>query len=246
MGGLKKQLPMTFPTFLVGALAISGIPLLVGLLLQGRDPRRARSPAGTARSSSALGLARRRPDGVLHVPARLPDLLRRGPGEPRGRAPRPRVAAVDDRPARRPGRASRSLAGFVGLPAALRRLEPTSSAGFLRGHRSRRQPSPGRRRPSGVLDRSRRRPSVAARHRSGLSASTARTPPRRRPPRSALARHLPAPRRNKYYVDEVYDAVVVRPLVRGSDWLYGRFRPQGHRRRRQRRRPPPRSAGRAA
>ncbi|MCX6573368.1 MAG: NADH-quinone oxidoreductase subunit L, partial [Candidatus Aminicenantes bacterium] len=27
----------------------------------------------------------------------------------------------------------------------------------------------------------------------------------------------------KYYVDEAYDAAVVRPLVRGSDWVYRHF-----------------------
>ena len=38
MGGLKKYLPITYWTFLIGALAIAGVPLLVGLLLEGRDP----------------------------------------------------------------------------------------------------------------------------------------------------------------------------------------------------------------
>ena len=38
MGGLKKELPITYWTFLIGALAIAGVPLLSGLLQQGRDP----------------------------------------------------------------------------------------------------------------------------------------------------------------------------------------------------------------
>ena len=38
MGGLKKYLPITYWTFLIGALAIAGVPLLAGLLQQGRDP----------------------------------------------------------------------------------------------------------------------------------------------------------------------------------------------------------------
>ena len=38
MGGLKKELPITYWTFLIGAIAIAGVPLLAGLLQQGRDP----------------------------------------------------------------------------------------------------------------------------------------------------------------------------------------------------------------
>ena len=30
MGGLKKELPVTYWTFLIGALAIAGVPLLSG------------------------------------------------------------------------------------------------------------------------------------------------------------------------------------------------------------------------
>ena len=38
MGGLRKELPITYWTFLIGALAIAGVPLLVRVLQQGRDP----------------------------------------------------------------------------------------------------------------------------------------------------------------------------------------------------------------
>ena len=56
MGGLKKDLPITFWTFLVGTLAIAGVPPLRGLLLEGRDSledvRRAGTPCcGSSRSS---------------------------------------------------------------------------------------------------------------------------------------------------------------------------------------------------
>ena len=37
MGGLKKDLPITYWTFLIGALAIAGVPAAGGLLQQGRD-----------------------------------------------------------------------------------------------------------------------------------------------------------------------------------------------------------------
>ena len=38
MGGLKKDLPITYWTFLIGALAIAGVPLPGRVLQQGRDP----------------------------------------------------------------------------------------------------------------------------------------------------------------------------------------------------------------
>ena len=47
MGGLKKDLPITYWTFLIGALAIAGVPGLAGLLQQGRDPLSRRSRAAT-------------------------------------------------------------------------------------------------------------------------------------------------------------------------------------------------------
>ena len=50
-GGLRRALPITHWTFLCGAAALAGVPLLVRLLEQGRNPRRAvrRGAARTAR-----------------------------------------------------------------------------------------------------------------------------------------------------------------------------------------------------
>ena len=47
MGALRKWLPWTFGTFLVGWLAIAGVPAVLGLLGQGRraDQRLRQSPA---------------------------------------------------------------------------------------------------------------------------------------------------------------------------------------------------------
>ena len=48
MGGFRKAMPFTFVTFTIGALALAGVPLDVGLLLEGRDPRRSQSSAAAA------------------------------------------------------------------------------------------------------------------------------------------------------------------------------------------------------
>ena len=97
MGGLKKYLPSTYWTFLIGALAIAGVP---------SSPASSRKDAILARRRRQRPLAalggrpdHRRAHRVLHVPLRLPDLRRRVPRHPRAGAPPPRVAAVDDRPA---------------------------------------------------------------------------------------------------------------------------------------------------
>ena len=42
MGGFRKAMPFTFGCFVIGGLALSGIPPFSGLLLQGRDPARHR------------------------------------------------------------------------------------------------------------------------------------------------------------------------------------------------------------
>ncbi len=93
MGGLRKHMPTTFKTFMIGSIALAGIPPLAGFwskdeILVGR--RRRRVP-----DHARHGSDRRGHDRGLHDPLRLAHLLRRVPG-PR---PSPRVAQGDHRPA---------------------------------------------------------------------------------------------------------------------------------------------------
>ena len=71
MGGLGKVLPHTRTAFLIGSLALVGIPPLRRLLLEGRDHRRDARPRRRVRLLPVRRLPRRRvPDRPLHVPAR--------------------------------------------------------------------------------------------------------------------------------------------------------------------------------
>ena len=89
MGGLRKHLPVTFPVFLVGALAISGVPFLSGFF--SKDAILTSAFAGGHFVLYGLGLPGAVLTALLHVPARLPDILRRGAVSP-ARSPCPRIA----------------------------------------------------------------------------------------------------------------------------------------------------------
>ena len=73
MGGLGKKMPQTMVVFLVGTLSLAGLPFFAGFLsrrkcwrrLGRRDDRAVRVPADW-----------RIPDGLLHVPRGVPDVLR--------------------------------------------------------------------------------------------------------------------------------------------------------------------------
>ena len=75
MGGLRRELPITYWTFLIGALAIAGVPAAVRVLQQGRDS----VPHLRGRTDRAVG--GRSPhlaaDGDLHVPGGVPGVPRR-------------------------------------------------------------------------------------------------------------------------------------------------------------------------
>ena len=124
MGGLRKKMPITYWTFFASTLAISGVPLLLRLLLQGRNPLVVLRLDPRCLGPVAGRRPRRRHDRLLHVPLRVDDLLGRAAHQSQGQGPHPRVAAGDylsadgPRPARRDRRLCRR-------PGALRQgLEP--------------------------------------------------------------------------------------------------------------------------
>ena len=75
MGGLRKYMPITAATFIVGWLAIAGVPAVRRLLVEGRDP-----PVRLQREPGALGARprHRAAHRLLHEPPGVPGLLRRG------------------------------------------------------------------------------------------------------------------------------------------------------------------------
>ena len=93
MGSLKKYMPVTFATMMIGTLAIAGIPPFAGFFSQGRDPL----PRVPAQQGHLGARGRDRvDDGVLHVAPDGDDVLRRlsraGVGDAHG-ATRPRSGA---------------------------------------------------------------------------------------------------------------------------------------------------------
>ena len=224
MGGLRKKLPITHGIFLVCCLAIAGISAFAGFfskdaILAGAHvgaPSRRRAALAWARaralrrSCSCVGGAG---TAFYMFAALLPGLRGRVPRRPRDSAPHPRVA-------RRRWSArwcvlavGAALVGFLGIPDALfehARLEPPRAAGSrrcsapeARDRRTRLESA-----LMGVATRA-----VARRHRPRLRSSTATaTASRSRKSRRAVP-GLSGWCSNKYYIDELYDFLIVRPLA---------------------------------
>ena len=84
MGGLKKYLPITYWTFLVGALAIAGVPLLSGFFSKDEILYRTFTSHSPDRLLLwAIGDGHVAADRDLHVPARVPGVPRRAARTPR-------------------------------------------------------------------------------------------------------------------------------------------------------------------
>ena len=215
MGGLRKYLPRTFPAFLTGALAISGIPLLSGFF--SKDAILTSAFANGHYAVWGLGLA----GAVLtafymfrlvfltfYGEARLSPEARHHLHESPKIMTTPLIILA----------VLSIFAGFIGLPAVVghkadlfgRFLEPVARAAA--------------------------EPVSAAIEWNLILLSTVAAVGglfiaylfyiRQPAVPGRLAARLPRFYKllvGKYYVDEFYDAVIVRPAVRGSELVYGHF-----------------------
>ena len=215
MGGLKKHLPVTFPVFLVGALAISGVPFLSGFF--SKDAILTSAFGGGHFVIYSLGLA-----GAILTAFyifRLIYLTFYG----KERAELPAGRHIHESPPVMTAPLAvlavfSILAGYAGLPVLFG--ERANLFGrFLEG-----------------IFRPEAHHAVASTEIVLILAATASAFAGivlafvfyRRSPHipDRLAGRFPGLCRllvGKYYVDEAYDAAVVRPLVRGSEWVYRHF-----------------------
>ncbi len=215
MGGLRKHLPMTFPVFLVGALAIAGVPFLSGFF--SKDAILTSAFSGGHFVLYGLGLA----GAVLTAfyIFRLIYMTFYG-GE---RAPLAPGQHVHEAPATMTVplvilAVFSTLAGFAGLPVLFG--ERANLFGrFLEGVLGPTAHHLARSTEAGLI--------LAATLSALLGIGLAFLFYRRSPEIPVrLARRFPGVYRlllGKYYVDEAYDAIAVRPLVRGAGWVYERF-----------------------
>ncbi|HPW19168.1 MAG TPA: NADH-quinone oxidoreductase subunit L, partial [Candidatus Aminicenantes bacterium] len=214
MGGLRKRLPVTFPAFLVGAMAIAGVPFLSGFF--SKDAILTSAFAGGHYVLYGLGLA----GAVLTAFYVFRMVFLTFYGEPRAAGAHPRVR--ESPPVMTVPlvilAALSALAGLAGLPVLLGGRADLFGR-FLEG----------------VVVRTAHRLAASSEVLLILAAAA-----------SALAgiylafvfyRGSPAlPARSaarfprlyrlltgKYYVDEAYEAAIVRPLVRGAELVYRRF-----------------------
>ena len=214
MGGLKRHLPVTFPVFLVGALAIAGVPFLSGFF--SKDAILTSAFAGRHYVLYGLGLA----GAILTAFYMFRLVYLTFYGEPRAPEAHPHIHE-SPRVMTVPLvilAAFSALAGFLGLPVLLGQKANLFDR-FLRSDSVRDIPHLAA--SSEVL-------LILAAAASALAGIyLAFVFYRRSPglPARAAAR-FPGLYKllvGKYYVDEAYDAAIVRPLVRGAEEAYAQF-----------------------
>ena len=134
MGGLKRHMPKTYQTFLVGSAALAGLPLLSGYFSKDEILAHNFARGGFHWILWAIGLVRGLHDRLLHLAHGRADLLR-ARALRRREGPPARVAERDDDSAlraRRAGRRRRS-AEPAARPALLRRPPRVARAGHRSG-----------------------------------------------------------------------------------------------------------------
>jgi NADH-quinone oxidoreductase subunit L len=215
MGGLKKHLPVTFPVFLIGALAISGVPFLSGFF--SKDAILTSAFAGGHFVIYGLGLA----GAILTAFYMFRLIYMTFYGEER--APRAPGHHVHESPLTMTAplvvlAVFSVLAGYVGLPVFFGERADLFGR-FLEGVFRPEAHHLVLSTEVGLI--------LAATASALLGIGLAFLFYRRAPGTPAnLARRFPGLYRllvGKYYVDEAYDAAIVQPLVRGSDWVYRHF-----------------------
>jgi NADH-quinone oxidoreductase subunit L len=216
MGGLRRHLPRTYPAFLIGAVAIAGVPFLSGFF--SKDAILTAAYTSGHRVLWALGLTGAVMTALymfrlifltFHGPERISTEARLHLHESPASMTVPLMILA--------GLAI--VAGYVGLPALVgekadlfrRFLDPVIAAA-------------GQAHASAALEGALLLASTAA---AALGIGLAYLFYLRRPALPGrLARALPGVHRlllKKYFVDELYNAVLVNPLVKGSDLLYRHF-----------------------
>ena len=260
MGGFRRAMPFTFACFVIGGLALAGIPPFSGFFSEGRDPAARRRPRRLALGALRRRLPRRAAHRRLHVPDDLPRLLRRAGARRRASSSRatshhaevptnPATGEEEDTDVGFPGPehhiAERALPMKVAMGAA--GAVGASSAGCSRSPRSTTSST------SSSSRRSRTRACSSAPRPTACSPSAwcwARSsawPASRSPTACGCSSPAPPPRSasasprlhrlfvNKWYFDELIDVVVVRPARLGRALRPADLRARGRQRRARRR-----------
>jgi NADH-quinone oxidoreductase subunit L len=215
MGGLKRHLPVTFPVFLVGAMAISGVPFLSGFF--SKDAILTSAFAGGHYVLYGLGLL----GAVLTAFYMFRLVYLTFYGEPRAQ-PGPGHHIHESPPSMTVPLVLLAVlsfgAGYVGLPVLFGKKADLFGR-FLAasvksaGHHLEASAE------SGLI--------LLAAAAAAFGIALAFMLYRRRPELPGrLAGRFPGLHRllvGRYYVDEAYDAVIVRPLLRGSEAVYRHF-----------------------